>query len=765
MSSARVVVACRLPGALRFGDRPTVAIGELERVVERAASLGGILVASSYDGVVFAWDEAAIQEAVSLATGITHGAQKGEVVWACGIASGNVEAGKTITWGEPIASASALARLAKAREVLVDLSVPAVVSHELLTNRARIGQVGKKRIRGFRVDSRQAWRSNAAADVARMVDPPLIGRTDELVRLVASTGVVILRADSGFGGSRILAEVAAMTRPSRTITLTPFATVDEPLGALRRALAFVAATERITLPPELHPVLDQLLGAQGVSIDNAALLIAHQVRGEEGEAPPSILLDDVTDLDEPSVEACARAIQILGPTAVRVVARVDSMSQLPRTLSRYSDGAEVVLGRLDPEHARALAAACTGDALEVGARVQWARRGGGTPLGVVEAVAAGIAKGELLFSGDSLTRLQKTKASEVARPVGYWIARRAESLRETSREVLIALAYLGGEASANELAEVMGMVMPEVDLAVETVVLRRGRWIREPRPGMFELATRAQREAILEFSRSDHTHEWRAAVAQCLERAPGTLRRAEAAQHAARAGMGEWAARLAMAAARTAAEVGLEESASTLAAFAGTQDPAHAELDLGELSIDDIDIEETSARSEPPREPLAAPRATVVDAVEADDTDDMDDTDGPPTEARPLPKREAEPEELDIEPDPDVAAEAQEAAYQTLLDAAQELRETRWAELARRSLAPGASAEVQRRGLLALARAYAHEGRSQEALLHALGALARMREAHDGEGIRTCLLFLARLYEKTDHRRDADALKQAAATA
>jgi hypothetical protein len=323
--------------------------------------------------------------------------------------------------------------------------------------------------------------------------------------------------------------------------------------------------------------------------------------------------------------------------------------------------------------------------------------------------------------------------------------------------VLIALAHLGGEASANELAEVMGMVVPEVDLAMETVVLRRGRWIREPRPGMFELATRAQREAILEFSRSDLTHEWRAAVAKCLEKAPGTLRRAEAAQHAARAGMGEWAARLAMAAARTAAEVGLEESASTLAAFAGTQDPAHAELDLGELSIDDIEIEETSARPEVAAPVAAAPRPTVVDPVE------VDEADGPPTEARPLPTREAQPEELDIEPDPEAAEEP--LAYQTLLEAAQDLRETRWAELARRSLAPGTSAEVQRRGLLALARAYANEGRSQEALLHALWALARMKEAHDGEGVRTCLLFLARLYEKTDHRRDADALKQAAATA
>ena len=733
MSATRVVVACRLPGALQFGDRPAEALARFDHVVDQATVLGGSLVASSYDSVVFSWDEDGITEAVSLATSTTHAPREGEPVWACGIACGEIDVGKATSssgarmqWGEPIAAASALARLAKPREVLADVSVSAVVSHELLTNRSRVGRVGRKLVRGFRVDSRQAWRSVAAADVARMVDPPLLGRDDELARLMAATNVIILRADSGFGGSRMLAEVAAYTRPSRSLTLMPFSVVDEPLGSLRRAMAFVAATERITLPPNLHPILDQLLGAQGVRIDDAASLVAHQIQAKAGQPLPSLLLDDATDIDEPSIEACARAIEMLGGN-VRVVARIDSMSQLPRSLARFSDGDEVTLGRLDGEVARALAGACTGDALEMGARVQWARRGGGTPLGVVEAVAAGVAKGELLWSSEALERLKRTAGSDIARPVGYWIARRAEGLRESSRDVLVALAHLGGEASGAELIDVVSAVAPEIDMNAEIVVLRRGRWIRESRPGMFVLATRAQREAILEFSRSGRSRDWRAAVAKTLERSPGTLRRAEAAQHAARAGMGEWASRLAMAAARTASQMGLEESASTLAAFAGAQNPGSADLDLGELPIDD-DI--TVA--------LGANALTL-----GDDGSVM-----------------AEPP-LEVEVIEDVP-ERPSVSYHALLEAARDLRETHWAEVARRSLADGMAPDAQRRGLLALARAYAHEGRSPEALIHGLDALARMTEAHDRAGTRTCLLFLARLYERTERGPEAATLKHAA---
>ena len=313
MSSVRVVVACRLPGALRFMDRPREALARFSALVDRAAVLGGALTGTSFEAVAFSWDEARLEDAVLLATEAAHAPVR-DLAWACGVASGElftpgattVDGPAPLEWGEPLAVASALARVARAQEVLVDVSVPAIVSRELLTDRIRVGRVGGARVRGFRVDARKTWRSVAAADVARMVDTPLISRNEKLARLLAVNGVITLRADSGFGGSRMLAEVAQKTQPSRSITLRPFTVVHEPLGALRRAMAFVAATERITLPPELHPALDRLLGAQGISVEDAALLIAHQIRALPGTPAPSILLDDATDLDEPSVEASGR---------------------------------------------------------------------------------------------------------------------------------------------------------------------------------------------------------------------------------------------------------------------------------------------------------------------------------------------------------------------------------------------------------------------------------------------------------------------------
>ena len=89
-------------------------------------------------------------------------------------------------------------------------------------------------------------------------------------------------------------------------------------------------------------------------------------------------------------------------------------------------------------------------------------------------------------------------------------------------------------------------------------------------------------------------------------------------------------------------------------------------------------------------------------------------------------------------------------------------RAARWTALARKSLADDAPPDVQRRGLMALARAYADAGLPAEALVHALDALARMTEAKDTEGKRACLLFLARLYERTERHPEAISLRAAA---
>jgi len=132
-----------------------------------------------------------------------------------------------------------------------------------------------------------------------------------------------------------------------------------------------------------------------------------------------------------------------------------------------------------------------------------------------------------------------------------------------------------------------------------------------------------------------------------------------------------------------------------------------------------------------------------------------------PASYRAEPEATSKPVSYRAEPE----ATSKPVSYRAELEAARALRETQWAEVARRSLVDGAKPESQRRGLLALARAYANEGRSAEALVHGLEALARMKEAKDARGTRTCLLFLARLYEQTERPTEAVTLKSAAQAA
>ena len=58
------------------------------------------------------------------------------------------------------------------------------------------------------------------------------------------------------------------------------------------------------------------------------------------------------------------------------------------------------------------ALSCTNDALDATAKKRWARLGGGVPLGIVEAVAWGIASGELAWgAGDGQRARPRARTS------------------------------------------------------------------------------------------------------------------------------------------------------------------------------------------------------------------------------------------------------------------------------------------------------------------------------------------------------------------
>jgi hypothetical protein len=62
---------------------------------------------------------------------------------------------------------------------------------------------------------------------------------------------------------------------------------------------------------------------------------------------------------------------------------------------------------------------------------------------------------------------------------------------------------------------------------------------------------------------------------------------------------------------------------------------------------------------------------------------------------------------------------------------------------------------------LALGVALSVAGRSEDALLEGLDALARARQVGDTRGVDACLAFLARLYAAVDRQADAAMLRQA----
>jgi hypothetical protein len=78
---------------------------------------------------------------------------------------------------------------------------------------------------------------------------------------------------------------------------------------------------------------------------------------------------------------------------------------------------------------------------------------------------------------------------------------------------------------------------------------------------------------------------------------------------------------------------------------------------------------------------------------------------------------------------------------------------------ARAELDAAAPAAERCQASLALAVALAVAGRSDEALLEALDALARARESKDDKGAHACLALLAKVYASVERPEDAARLR------
>jgi hypothetical protein len=160
----QIVVAFRMPPAgLKPGpDGPYLA--RARSMCARGEALGGRLVAWSAAIFAMAWDGDSVEEALELATSLRGTDSSPERAWTCGIAEGALELlaqdGQRmhLAWGDALLSASSLARVAKAGEVLVDGDVRALRAGQLSLVGARSATDAGQRVRGWRLDLERPWK-------------------------------------------------------------------------------------------------------------------------------------------------------------------------------------------------------------------------------------------------------------------------------------------------------------------------------------------------------------------------------------------------------------------------------------------------------------------------------------------------------------------------------------------------------------------------------------------------------------------------------
>ena len=571
--SERIVVSCRMNG--EEVSRPETRYLERARALtQQAEARGGTLASWGATTMAFAWDEESLDDAIDLACE----AATGESKWACAVARGGMEplaekgGGRAdLAWGEPLFAAVSLARAARAGEVLVESSFGGLDA--LVKTGRRVARDGERRVHGVRIDARQPWKKELLASVERLRTPSFIARTD-IARLLANPGLVhVLRADPGHGGTRMLAEIARTVAPGPCIVVSPVGVSVEPLGALRRALVRVLATVPYPDDPDLAQPLDLFLAGVGASIEQAASIMATllQPSGPAG-VPGALLLDDASEIDAESLEACAQVVAWTA-SAFHVIVRIDATDQVPAMLASLPRGNEIELGPLERGAAEALAIDATGGALGPRSARRVARRAGYAPLGIMEAVAYGLTTGDIAWRGD--VACLRTHASLAGKPVtaAYWIAKRAKATAPDARGVLATVALFGGEAMRETVKETLARVQPEIDVEAEIRKLVARKWLVETQRSWLALPSRTHRDTIAELLDENPRRALHRAITDVLESSEGELACAEAAFHAVQADEGERGARLALRAARAASAVGMSKSAHRLLTLARLADP------------------------------------------------------------------------------------------------------------------------------------------------------------------------------------------------
>lgn len=716
--SDRVVVCCRSAES-RLPARDYLAGSRA--LSEQAAAMGGRLISWGATVHAFEFLPDSIEDAIELSISVALDSVPGRR-FSIGVSQGALEevedatARLPLVWGEPLVRAVLFARAAKPGDVLIDPIVDAVRRRELLTQGSRVVMYGKERLRALVLDIKHPWRSALAESVGALDKPPLVGRSEPGDMLVSAGTLGIVRARRGYGGTRFLDELGRALEPARVLRVTPHP-FGEPLGALRRALVRGMALGQApaAFSAAIDPSLDGLLAGEGLDLDSSAELVAAWLEPTSPHDPSGVvMLDDASEIDADTLEAVSQgAVSQAAP--FRVVARLGEEAPIPAALAPMTLHGETHLSTLSVSDAARLARACMREELDERSAARWGNRGGGVPLGIVEAVYEALESGELVWEDGRAARRLRGAGPRTAQPAKHWIKRRLALLEPDARALVEALAAFGGEAETRDAgALIKAKTNFGLDVAAACAVLETAGWVVRVRPDLLALASATHRDAVLSSLESDELASWHRAASVVLEAREAPLSIAAAATHAVLAGDRRRAIELARRAAAAAHAAGLERTARSFERFAETSDVRW----LLERQL--LTMQHDAARALPSMwpEPAGTERASSI----------------PPDEA----VRSARLEAMAMLRRGETA------------EAIRVLR--REAEEAKAGGGPDRC-----RALLALGVALATADRRDEALLAALDGLARAREAADDRGEQACARFLAQLSEKAGDARAARA--------
>jgi len=337
-----------------------------------------------------------------------------------------------------------------------------------------------------------------AAAVAGSADVPLVGRSEELGRVLAalgraeagSGGTLLLTGEAGIGKSRLAAEALALARRRG------FATFEGAAYPLQSGLAYAPMLEalgpflaglepgRLAALVSGLPDLGRLFGGLHLpappSLGDAALertrlfeAVSRLVERIAAERPVTLLVDDLHWADAASLELLhylargleGRRVLVLGtyrPDEARTHPR---LRELVRSLQRLGLAEELPVGGLSPEAVAALAGALLGGEPPVALLGVLSDRAAGTPLFVTALIHGLLDTGELFRSGGAWV-LGSGSLTAVPPVVRDLVLARLERLDPGDRALLELVAVTGGGAPPAVLARAGGPVAGKLDGAL-----------------------------------------------------------------------------------------------------------------------------------------------------------------------------------------------------------------------------------------------------------------------------------------------------------